>query len=66
MRRFLLRQEAEVGIANFYNQISLRSAEKAAGFLAEVDEALDKIESQPRLYAVRYRDMRRINLASFP
>lgn len=66
MRRFLLRPEAEVGIANFFNQIRLRSSEKATDFLVEVDSALDKIEAQPRAYAVRYRDMRRINLASFP
>lgn len=66
MKRLFLRPEAEAGIANFSNQIRLRSVEKAADFLREIDAALDKIEAQPRAYAVRYRDMRRINLASFP
>lgn len=66
MKRLFLRAEAETSIANFSNQIRLRSAETSAAFLAEVDAALDKIEAQPRAYAVRHRDMRRINLASFP
>jgi plasmid stabilization system protein ParE len=55
-----------VSIANASNQIRLRSPQKSANFLAEVDAAIDKIEVQPRAYAIRYRNVRRINLASFP
>ena len=66
MRRLFLRPEAEVGIANASNQIRLRSPQKSAEFLTEIDAAIDKIEVQPRAYAIRYRNVRRINLASFP
>lgn len=65
-RRLSLRREAEVAIASAHNSAFLHSPGRAALLLGEVDEVLERILAEPRLYAIRAGRTRRVNLKSVP
>jgi hypothetical protein len=65
-RRLFLRPEAEVAIAAAFNSSTLRSPEHASALLIDVDEVLERILAEPRLYAIRAGRTRRVNLKSVP
>lgn len=62
MRRLLLRPEAKNDIAAAHNHALLTSPQRAQTLLDAVEEGLQLIEAQPRIYAVRESGVRRINL----
>lgn len=62
MRRLILRREAQNDIAAAHNHAFLDSDKRAQNLLDAVEEALQLIEAQPRVYALREEGVRRINL----
>ena len=65
-RQLRLRLEAEAGIAGAVNFYALQSPTAKQNFVEAVGEVFDKILASPRLYAVRYKNIRRINFSKFP
>ena len=65
IRRLSLRLRAQTQIANAFNEWKSRDEQRAELLLAEVDDALNKISENPRLYARREDETRRVNLRRF-
>ncbi len=67
MKRVLnLRPIAEADVATAHNYYTAHFPHKAGPFLETVDVALDNIQRQPQIYAVRANGSRRVNLRGFP
>ncbi len=65
-RQLVLRLEAEAGIAEAVNFYKTKSEATLGTFIEVLNETFDVIGAAPRLYAIRFGNVRRVNLAKFP
>ncbi len=65
IRRLTLRLRAQTQIANAFSEWRTRDQERAEELLTEVDDAPNRISENPRLYARREDEPRRVNLRRF-
>ena len=65
-RQLVLRLQAEAGIARAVNFYKTRSETQMQNFIEILNEVFDNILASPYLYAVRWKTIRRVNLAKLP
>lgn len=64
-RQLVLRLEAEAGIAEAVNFYLLQSDGRKQNFIQALDAVLDSLLLSPHLYAVRFKNIRRVNIPKF-
>jgi len=65
-RAFVVRPEAEEGLAEARRWYENRREGLGDEFLEQVDVAFDRIQRTPLVPAVKYKDVRRVLLKRFP
>lgn len=64
-RQLVLRLEAEAGIAEAVNFYLLQSDGRKQNFIQALDAVFDSLLLSPRLYAIRFKNIRRVNIPKF-
>jgi plasmid stabilization system protein ParE len=65
-RKIVVRPEAYADLSDISRWYEDRVLGLGAGFLHQVDAAIDRISDSPASYSIYYRDIRRIRLGKFP
>jgi plasmid stabilization system protein ParE len=62
----IIRPEAEADLFEARGWYEEKQADLGSEFLTEIDDVFDRIGERPDLYAVEYKEVRRVALSRFP